>query len=240
MESFDNFMSGLMQLTVLTSSMPPIKKPSGGRPPFHGKRKPYTPHPSQPRKNERIRAHEVRVIGPDNKQIGVMQTVEALKLAQKMGLDLVEITATVKPPICRIIDFGKFMYEQSKKNKEVKSPSSKMKEVKFRMNIEQHDYETKLRHLEQFLHKGYKVKITLMLKGREAERSSLALELVKRAVADLDGMAHPDAPPKLMGRNITVTLTPHPAAKRKPRFMRPDYDGGEDDEDEDETPDTDD
>lgn len=217
--------------------MAPIKKPSGGRPPFRGQRKPYSPHPSQPRKNERIRAHEVRVIGPDNKQIGIMQTAEALKLAQKIGLDLVEITATVKPPICRIIDFGKFMYEQSKKNKEVKSPSSKLKEVKFRMNIEQHDYETKLRHIEEFLHKGNKVKMTLMLKGREAERSDLALELMRRAVRDIVGMGTADNEPKLIGRNITVTLTPQPTAKRKPRFMSADYDEADDEEDED-TPDT--
>ncbi|MEM9227642.1 MAG: translation initiation factor IF-3 [Verrucomicrobiota bacterium] len=173
-----------------------------------------------PRKNERIRVPEVRVIGPDGKQIGIMQTREALTLAKNNGLDLIEISPTARPPVCRILDYGKYMYEQSKKEKENKSSSSaqKLKEVKFRVRIEEHDYMTKLRRAEAFLDDGSKLKMTLMFRGREMEHTELGFEVIKRAVGDLAHIATPDAQAKLVGRNITLTMSPLPANKRKLKY----------------------
>ncbi|MFP6901763.1 MAG: translation initiation factor IF-3, partial [Opitutales bacterium] len=117
------------------------------------------------RKNERIRAPEIRVIGPDGKMIGVMPPDKALKIAKEHGLDLVEVSASARPPVCRILDFGKYKYEQSKLKKN-KEKSNKVKEVKFRVRIDVHDYETKLKRAEQFLLQDNKVKISLMFRGR--------------------------------------------------------------------------
>jgi translation initiation factor IF-3 len=177
-----------------------------------------------PRKNERIRALEVRVIGPDGNQLGVMPTRDALDLAKRHGLDLVEISASATPPVCRILDFGKFLYEQSKKTKEsVKSTTAgKVKEVKFRLHIDQHDYVTKMRHAEEFLAKGFKLKITLSMRGRELEHANLGMDLVKRAIGDLIGTGTADGEPRRAGRNIGVSLTPIAAQKRKFKFLEPD------------------
>lgn len=189
----------------------------GGRRPG-GKRR-YN-QPKGPRKNERIRVPEIRVIGPDGKQIGVMPTKEALELAKNNGLDLIEISPTARPPVCRILDYGKYMYEQSKKEKENKSHQSanKLKEVKFRVRIEEHDYMTKLRRGEEFLDHGNKLKMTLMFRGREMEHKELGFDVIKRAVEDLSHVATPDAPAKLVGRNITLTMSPLPANKRKLKY----------------------
>jgi translation initiation factor IF-3 len=181
-------------------------------------RKNYNSSQNQVRKNERIRSREVRVIGPDAKQIGVMPTQEAIRLAQDYGLDLVEISATATPPVCRILDFGKYMYEQGKKQKESKGHTTKVKEVKFRVRIDQHDYITKMRHAEEFLHKGNKVKLTLSFRGREMEHTELGFETIRRAIDDLATMGHCDSEPRLAGRNLTVMITPLPANKRKLKF----------------------
>lgn len=188
---------------------------------------------NQLRKNDRIRVPEVRVIGPNGDQIGVMQTRKALMLAKEVGLDLVEISANARPPVCRIIDFGKFMYEQSKKTKDNKGAVTKLKEVKFRINIDQHDYMTKIRRGEGFLNKGNKLKITLMLRGREMEHQDLAMETVQRAVGDLDGVGSADSPPRLAGRNISVTLSPLPVNKRKPRHIVEGEEESDEDDEED-------
>lgn len=174
-----------------------------------------------PRKNERIRSPEVRVISPEGNQIGIMDTREALRLARDAGLDLVEVSPNAKPPVCRILDFGKYMYELSKKEKEKASPSSKQKEVKFRVRIEQHDYITKLRHAEEFLHKGAKLKLTLMFRGREMEHKELGFDTINRAINDLSHIGTADSPPKLVGRNITVTMSPLPANKKKLIYNAP-------------------
>ena len=113
------------------------------------------------RKNERIRCPEIRVIGPSGKMIGVMNPRDALKLAKEAGLDLVEVSPTARPPVCRILDFGKYKYELSKKKKDTTKAVTRLKEVKFRVSTGQHDYETKLRRAEQFLGHGHKVKLTL-------------------------------------------------------------------------------
>ena len=116
-------------------------------------------------------------------------------------------------PIC------KYVYEEQKKTSSSKSTASKIKEIEFTARIEQHDYETKLRHAEEFLDHGNKVKMRLKFRGREMAHTEIGFDVMKRAVADLAGMAHPDADPKLIGRNIHVMLTPLPANKRKPKFL---------------------
>lgn len=150
--------------------------------------------------------------------IGVMQTKKALELAKSVGLDLVEVSPNSRPPVCRILDFGKYMYEQSKKQKESKSTSQKLKEVKFRVKIDTHDYLTKIRRAEDFLDKGNKLKLTLMFRGREMEHTDLGFETIKRAINDLQTMATADNDPRLAGRNISVTLSPLPAGRRKKKF----------------------
>jgi translation initiation factor IF-3 len=175
------------------------------------------------RKNEGIRVPEIRVIGPDGKMIGVMPPAKALKIAKEHFLDLVEVSASARPPVCRILDFGKYKYEQSKlkKNKD-KTKSNKVKEVKFRVRIDVHDYETKLKRSEQFLMHDDKVKISLMFRGREMEHKNLGFDRVQQAVEDLKTMATADSAPRMVGRHISVTLSPLPKSRRKPKFNRPD------------------
>jgi translation initiation factor IF-3 len=174
-----------------------------------------------PRKNDRIRAREVRLLSPEGKQIGVVSRDEALSLAKEVGLDLVEISANARPPVCRILDFGKYMYEQSKRQKENKSKSTsatKIKEVKFRVRIEEHDYLTKLRHAEEFLYRGAKVKLSLMYRGRENEHKELGVDVLNRAARDLDEVGVMDAEPRISGRHASTVISPLPAHKRKIKF----------------------
>jgi len=117
------------------------------------------------------------------------------------------------------MDFGKYVYEEQKKHSHAKTTASKIKEIEFTARIEQHDYETKLRHAEEFLNHGNKVKMRLKFRGREMAHTEIGFDVMKRAVADLAGMGHPDAEPKLIGRNIHVMLTPLPPNKRKPKFV---------------------
>jgi translation initiation factor IF-3 len=133
----------------------------------------------------------------------------------------VEVAPNATPPVCRIMDFGKYVYEEQKKSSHSKATASKIKEIEFTARIEQHDYETKLRHAEEFLDHGNKVKMRLKFRGREMAHTEIGFDVMKRAVADLAGMAHADADPKLIGRNIHVMLTPLPANKRKPKFITP-------------------
>lgn len=147
-----------------------------------------------------------------------MQTAAALEVAESAGLDLVEVAAQARPPVCRIMDFGKYVYEQQKKTKDSKSTSAKVKEVKFRPRVEQHDYMTKLRHAEEFLGHGNKVKLTLTFRGREMAHTEVGYETIKRAVTDLEHVGHPDNQARLVGRNIIVMMTPLPANKRKLKY----------------------
>lgn len=190
-----------------------VRYPSqGGR--YKGRKGPsnYT------RKNERIRAPKVRVIGPDGKQLGLMHPKKALEIAKEHQLDLVEISPNADPPVCRIMDFGKFKYEQSKKSKDSKSQSSKIKEIKFRLTIDSHDYMTKLKRAEEFLGKGNKVKLTLTLRGREMQQGEMAFDLMKRAISDLTHMSSPDFEPKKVGRHVNGMLSPLPENKRRPKY----------------------
>ncbi len=171
-----------------------------------------------PRRNERIRAPKIRVIGPDGKQLGIMSPYEALSIAKKSGLDLLEVSPTADPPVCRILDYGKYMYEEAKKQKSHKSSVVKVKEIKLRPMIEQNDFYTKLRNAEKFLYNGNKLKITLMMRGREMEYKDKAFDAVNRAVNELSHVGHADSEPKLMGRNIGLSMSPLPQNQRKLKF----------------------
>ena len=175
------------------------------------------------RRNAAIRARDVRVIGPDGSQLGVMSTSDALKLSQQHGVDLIEIAPNANPPVCRLMDFGKFRYEIAKKEKGPKI-TTKLKEIKFRVRIEQNDYLTKLRHAEDFLWENNKVKLTLSFRGREMGRPELGMEVIRRAIGDLSHAATPDAEPRQSGRSINVMLSPLPTNKRKRRFTSPEAD----------------
>ena len=186
--------------------------------------------PRGPRRNDRIRAPEVRVIGPEGTNIGVMPPAKALELAKKVGLDLIEVSPTARPPVCRILDYGKFKYEESKKQKDSKSHTTKLKEVKFRVSIDQHDFETKLRRAESFLDHGNKVKLTLQFRGRENEHKELGVERVGLAASELSGVSTPDSDPKLVGRQVTQILSPLPEGHRKLKFNAPDHELDESEE----------
>jgi len=165
-----------------------------------------------------------------------MTPAKALELAQKVGLDLIEVSPTARPPVCRILDYGKFKYEESKKQKDSKSHTTKLKEVKFRVSIDQHDFVTKLRRAESFLDHGNKVKLTLQFRGRENEHKQLGVERVQLAANELAGVSTPDSEPKLVGRQVTQILSPLPASRRKLKFNAPDHemdDGDDHDDDHD-------
>jgi len=147
-----------------------------------------------------------------------MKLSDAIKRAQGMGMDLVEVAPTANPPVCKIVDFGKFRYDISKQIKDKKASSTKLKEIKFRVNIDEHDYLTKIRHGEDFLDKGNKVRVQLQFRGREMAHQEFGMQLMYKVRDDLATMAQVEMEPKAAGRNITMTLSPLPANKRKRRF----------------------
>ncbi len=218
----------------------PQQRPGGYRPPYQGnktggnRRPPYGRNnvPQGPRRNERIRATEVRVIGPDGQQVGLMATADALNRARAYGLDLVEIAAGAIPPVCRIVDYGKFQYEESKKLKKQKATTTKMKEVKLRPRCEEHDLMIKVKRAENFLFQGHKLKLILSFRFRELEHPEVGYDMVKLALEKLAHVGTPDHVSKLMGRSITTTLTPLPQNKRKLIYNEKPVDIDENDEDE--------
>src|SRR5471030_2940209 len=180
------------------------------------------------RRNHRIKVPQVRVISPEGKQLGILDTQKAVSLALEVGLDLVEVAPNATPPVCRIMDFGKYVYEEQKKHTHVKPTGSKIKEIEFSARIAEHDFHTKMRHGEEFLSHGNKVKLRLKFRGREMAHTEIGFAVIKRALEELSGMGHPDSDPKLLGKQINVMLTPHPVNKRKPKFHLPEDDGAED------------
>ncbi len=156
-----------------------------------------------------------------------MPLPDALKQARLSGLDLVEVAPNADPPVCRIVDFGKYRYEQAKLEKERKSQAAKLKEVKFRVNIDEHDYLTKIRHAEQFLHKGNKVRVQLQFRGRENAHQEFGFVLLDRVKGDLSTMSAVEMEPRKMGRAINMVLSPLPSQRRKLRWTVPDEDLGE-------------
>lgn len=168
------------------------------------------------RVNGKIRAREVRVVTEDGRQLGVLSLAEAIRLAQSRGVDLVEVAPNATPPVCRIVDFGKYRYEQSKREKEARKHqhATKMKEVQLRPGIDPHDRQTKLNHAIEFLCDEMKVKLSLRFRGREMVHQEIGTQVVDKFIEDLAPYGHPDAEPKLAGKNINVILSPLPRNKR--------------------------
>jgi translation initiation factor IF-3 len=172
----------------------------------------------QTRVNDRIRAPKVRVVGPDGQQLGVMTARDALAKAQSVGLDLVEIAAQADPPVCKIIDYGKFKYEQAKLKKQKSKSATRMKEIKLRVGTGQHDYNIKMGRVEGFLDTGHKVRVVIQFKGRENAHKDLGFVAMQRIIDDLKTMSHVDQAPRLGGRVIAMTLSPLPQGQRKRKF----------------------
>jgi translation initiation factor IF-3 len=168
------------------------------------------------RVNGKIRAREVRVIGVDGSQLGVISLADAINQARANGVDLVEIAPNATPPVCRLVDYGKFRYEQAKKEKEAKKHhhANKVKEVQLSPSIDPHDFGVKLGHAIDFLCEEMKVKISLRFRGREMAHKEFGFQTVEKFLKDVAAYGHPDSAPKLIGKGITVMLSPLPRNKR--------------------------
>ena len=163
------------------------------------------------RVNKEIRAREVRLIGLQGEQVGILPVNEALKLAEEQGYDLVEVAPQANPPVCRIMDYGKFKYEQSKKShaQRLHQKGSQLKEVKFRPFTSDHDLEIKLRHVRRFLDEGNKVKITVMFRGREmVYQQRMGNALLEKVLKQIAPLGSADQQPSIEGRNVVLILTP--------------------------------
>ncbi len=166
--------------------------------------------PKKNRVNREITAPEVRLIGAEGNQIGVVSTREALAMAEEEGLDLVEIAPNSDPPVCRLMDFGRFLFDQKKKKSEAKKRQKQVqvKEIKFRPGTDEGDYQVKLRNLTRFLNDGDKAKVTMRFRGREHAHRDLGLELLKRIEADLAEISVVEQQPLMEGRQMVMVLSP--------------------------------
>lgn len=189
--------------------------------------------------NDRIRAPRIRVVdGNTDQQIGIMTPQEAIQIARSRGLDVVEVAPEAKPPVCKIISYGKWKYEQSKHQKDKgKQKGGKVKEMKFRINISPHDYTTKMQHAEEFLDESNKLRVVCQFRGREMAHPEIGMRLMNRVIEDLKTMAHVDMIPKQAGRAISMTLSPIAQHLRHRKFEKPKMAyvedvGDEDDDDE--------
>ena len=166
--------------------------------------------PRGPRTNERIRAMQVQVISDDGKNLGTLSTQEAINIAKQKGLDLIEISPNANPPVCKIIDIGKYKYDLQKKANKAKKKQKivNLKEIKLRPVTEIHDYNFKIKNAKKFLSKGDKVKFTVMFKGREMQHTHLGHELMKRIINDTNDLGKVEVQPKFEGRQIIMIVQP--------------------------------
>ena len=176
-------------------------------------RRPHNAPPQRetgPRINDRIRAVEIRLIGADGENVGVVTPARAMQMAEEAGLDLVEISPTAVPPVCKIMDFGKFKYETQKREAEARKKQKiiEIKEIKFRPGTDTHDYDVKMRSVVKFLEEGDKVKVTLRFRGREMAHQELGLELLKRVEADVAEIGKIESFPRLEGRQMVMMVAP--------------------------------
>ena len=187
----------------------------------------------EPRINERIRVPRVRLIGVDGDQLGIFNTADAQRIADEQNLDLVEVAPNGDPPVCRIMDYGKYKYEEAMKAKKARKHQTtvQIKEIKFRPKIDKHDYETKKRHVMRFLDAGAKVKVTIMFRGREMMHAERGLVILQRLAGELTELAIVESEPKLEGRNMFMLLGP--VKKVEPKGKADEADA----EDDVETPD---
>ena len=165
--------------------------------------------------NEQIRIPQLRVVDEEGEQLGILDPNEALDIARERGLDLVEVAPNARPPVCRIMDYGKFKYEESKKAKRAKQKQhqQRVKTVKFRPKTEEHDYAFKKKHIVEFLEEGSKVKVVVMFRGREMAYVQLGQRIIERLLEDLQDVAMLDDDPKLEGRNLTLMVSPRKPAQ---------------------------
>ena len=183
--------------------------------------RPFSPRPPvgpSVRINGKIRAREVRVIDAEGQQLGVLPLGEAITLARAKGVDLVEVAPNAVPPVCRIVDFGKYQYEQSKKDKESKKHqhSSRVKEIQLRPVIDPHDFSVKLGHAVDFLCDDMKVKLTLRFRGREMRHQEIGIQIVQKFIKDVAPFGTAIEQPKVVGRGMSVMVNPLPRNKRAP------------------------
>ena len=171
---------------------------------------PGGPISTEPRINDRIRVNEVRLVGPNGEQVGIVAIGDALRLAQEADLDLVEVAPMARPPVCKLMDYGKFKYESAQKAREARKNqvNTVIKEMKLRPKIDPHDYQTKKGHVVRFLKQGDKVKITIMFRGREQSRPELGFRLLQRLAEDVQELGFVESAPKQDGRNMIMVLGP--------------------------------
>ena len=168
------------------------------------------PISTEPRINDRIKVSEVRLVGPNGEQVGIVRVEDALRLAAENDLDLVEVAPMARPPVAKLMDYGKFKFEAAQKERDARRNQSNVstKEMKLRLKIDSHDYETKKGHVVRFLKGGDKVKITIMFRGREQSRPELGMELLKRLAADIAEYGYVESAPKQDGRNMLMVVGP--------------------------------
>jgi translation initiation factor IF-3 len=168
-------------------------------------------HISEPRINDRIRVPEVRLVGPNGEQVGIVRIEQALQLAQESDLDLVEVAPQARPPVCKLMDFGKFKYESAMKAREARKNQAHtvLKEIRLRLKIDPHDYGTKKGHVERFLKAGDKVKVMIMFRGREQSRPEMGYRLLQRMAEDVKELGYVESSPKQDGRNMIMVIGPN-------------------------------
>ena len=162
------------------------------------------------RRNELIHAREVRVIGAEGEQLGILQRNEAIAMAREIGCDLVEVSSNATTPVCRIMDYGKFKYEQQKKKQDAKKRQAvvQVKEIKVRPKTDEHDYETKLKHIRSFLEDGDRCKVTVFFRGREIVHKDRGIEILERIVKDLEDVGKVEQEPRAEGRTLQMLVVP--------------------------------
>ena len=162
------------------------------------------------RRNELIHAREVRVIGAEGEQLGILQRNEAIAMAREIGCDLVEVSSNATPPVCRIMDYGKFKYEQQKKKQDAKKRQAvvQVKEIQVRPKTDEHDYETKLKHIRSFLEDGDRCKVTVFFRGREIVHKDRGIEILERIVKDLEDVGKVEQEPRAEGRTLQMLVVP--------------------------------
>ena len=172
---------------------------------------------TEPRINDRIRVPEVRLVGPEGEQVGIVSIGEALRLAQDSELDLVEVAPMARPPVVKLMDYGKFKYEAAQKARETRRNQTQtvIKEMRLRLKIDPHDYETKKGHVVRFLKQGDKVKVTIMFRGREQSRPEMGMRLLQRLATDVEELGFVESTPRQDGRNMVMVMAPHRTAAQK-------------------------
>ena len=166
-----------------------------------------------PRVNRQIRIPQIRLIGEEGDQIGIVETPKALEMAQEAGLDLVEVAPNARPPVCRIMDYGKYRYEQGKKARKNRQTTTQLKEIRMRVRISDHDYQFKVRHVEKFLAQRHKVRIAIEFRGRENAHRDLGRVLLKRVEEDLQDVGQIESPARDEGRHLVIVVAPKSQSK---------------------------